>query len=183
MIKIICYTGGTCGDLLAALIDPTGCKFNNQTVVHTPDRIKLKKPHLFTSNNEKDQYLVDVSEHYKSTPSHDLNYHIDRKHSFIGITVQDKKIANWAAKRFKNLHRPHVWEEMCKACGAQTIDDYSQILIDYSWLVSQYTDTLIKLEDILNGNAIESLEKIGITNVSGNLYRNWLDMQHGLYII
>lgn len=183
MINIICYTGGTCGDLVAAIIDPTGCKFYQNAVMHAPDRIKLKKSHLFNNNEEKDQYIDTVGKQYLSIPSHDIDYHIDRKHNFIGITVHDKKTAIWAANRFKKLHRPSVWEEMCNACGAKTVDDYAQILIDYSYMVSNHTNRLIKLEDIINGNAIDSLIQLGIEKPSVNLYNNWLAIHNGHFII
>lgn len=179
MIKIICYTGGTCGDLITALIDSKNTKFNNTTVLHDQERTKLKKPHLFNNDSEKDQYIDHISKQYLSIPSHDLNYHINRQHNFIGITVQNHKIAKWAANRFKRLHRPHVWEEMCRACGAKTLDDYAQILIDYTSLVTKHTDKLIKLEDIVDGQAINSLAYLGIDNCSKNLYKNWLALQHG----
>jgi hypothetical protein len=182
MIEIICYTGGTCGDLLAALIDSKDVKFHQTAILHAKERMRFKKPHLFIDYTEKDEYINDISKTYLSIPSHDLEYHVDRQHRFIGITVKDFKIALWAANRFKNLHRQEVWESMCKFCGAQSIEDYAQILIDYSNLVSQHTDRLVKLEDIKSGNAIDALTKIGILNCSQNLYRNWLDLQNGYFI-
>lgn len=182
MINIICYTGGTCGDLVSALIDPTDVRFYQTTVVHADNRIRLKKPHLFNNDIEKDQYIDYISNHYRSIPSHDLNYHISKKHDFIGVTVEDRKTANWAARRFKRLHRQQVWEEMCKICGAETVEDYAQTLIDYSWLVAQHTTRLIKLEDILRGDALQSLQSLGITNYNKNVYRNWLDLQRNMYL-
>lgn len=182
MVNVICYTGGTCGDLVTALIDSKNSRFYQTTVIHDQDRTKLKKPHLFNNDSEKDQYVNDIAKQYLSIPSHDLNYHINRQHNFIGITVQNHKIAKWAASRFKKLHRPHVWEEMCTACGAKTLDDYAQILIDYSSLVSQYTDKLIKLEDIIDGKAINSLANLGIADCNKNLYNNWLALQHGHFL-
>jgi hypothetical protein len=97
--------------------------------------------------------------------------------------VQDFTIAMWAADRFRNLHRPHVWQEMQSKCGASTIEEYAQMLIDYSNMVVHNTDCIVKLEDIRNGQAIDALKKLGINNPRKNLYLNWLDLQRNRFII
>lgn len=182
-LKIVCYTGGTCGDLIAALIDPTHVKFENKAVMHFANRQRLKKPHTFDNNEEKDQYINEISTQYLSIPSHDLDYHIQRAHKFIAITVQDFKIAMWAARRFQALHRPHVWQEMQTKCGAATIEEYAQMMIDYSNMVVHHTTDVIKLEDIHNGQAIQALTNIGINTGHKHLYQNWLDLQKQRFII
>jgi len=180
MIDIVCYTGGCCGDLLTALIDGQGVDYNKTKMVITQERSKLKKPHLFANNNEKDQYIIEASAQWQSIPSHDLRYHIDRRHCFIGITVKDKSLASWAAERFKQLHRPNVWNEMQKSCGANTINDYAQMLIDFSNLIVHHTDKIVSLESICNGTAIQDLKKYVDNLQPGNedLYRNWLTLQN-----
>ncbi len=183
MLEIICYTGGTCGDLISALIDTKDVKFRQTAILHSKERMRLKKPHLFADDKEKDDFIENISKEYCSIPSHDLNYHMGRRHKFIGITVEDFQIAVWAAKRFKRLHKTEVWESMMSHCGAKTIEDYAQVLLDFSNLICQHTTRLVKLEDIVNGNAIMSLNVIGITNCDKNLYTNWLDLQRGTYLI
>lgn len=179
MIEIICYAGGTCGDLITALIDSKGAYFQNTAVMFEQDRLRLKKPHTFANDEEKDQYLHDMALKYRSVPSHDIQYHIKRKHNFIGITVQDLNVAKWAAKRFKELHRPHVWAEMASACGVHSVEDYAQILIDFSNLLKQHTDRIITLESIKDGIVLQnSLLK----NPIKNLYQNWTDLQNGTFI-
>lgn len=187
-LKIVCYTGGTCGDLITALIDASNIKFDFflKTLIHDPTRSQLKKPHLFSSNEDKDSYLQDISKQYNSVPSHDLEYHTLRGHLFISITVEDFDTALWAAQRFKDCHRAHVWEEMINKCGAKSVKDYAQILIDFSRLVRQHTDKIVKLEDIKNGNVIEPLEKIinhSLPQKNRNIYRNWLDIQNNMHIV
>jgi len=182
-LKIVCYTGGTCGDLLSALIDSTDTEFEFSAISHVSARQRLKKPHTFANNEEKDQYIIDTSTKYLSIPSHDLDYHVLRYHKFIAITVQDFAVAMWAAKRFRSMHRPHVWEEMQSKCGANTIEDYAQMLIHYSNMVVNHTKDIVKLEGILAGHAIESLEKLGIANLDKNLYQTWLALQNGTVII
>lgn len=188
MIEIVCYMGGTCGDLIAALIDPTDTRFkvSTRTVAHDEKRIKLKKPHLFVNDTDKDQYISDISQFYRSIPSHDIEYHSIRQHSFIGITVNNTKTAQWAAERFKQAHRPHVWEEMQKVCGAESIKDYAQMLIDYSSLIKNKTDRILTLESIQNGTIINDLEKIinrPIDKIGCNMYNSWIDLQKGRWLI
>lgn len=178
-LKIVCYTGGTCGDLIAAMIDPTDTEFDSNLVMHTQHRQRLKKPHTFDDDAEKDQYIREISSQYRSIPSHDFEYHARKSHGFISITVQDFVIAHWAAERFRALHSPHVWQEMQAACGAGSIEDYARVLIDYSNLVVNYTTDVVKLEDILAGKAIDSLRQLGINNVDQNLYETWLALQNG----
>lgn len=183
-LTIVCYTGGTCGDLISALIDPLAVTFNSttKTVIHDSYRSKLKKPHLFSTAEEKVKYLNDVCNQYTSIPSHDLNFHVSKKHSFISITVRDFNTAMWAAQRFKQCHRPSVWEEMQKHCGANTIDDYAQMLIDFSSNVRTLTNNILTLEDIKQGTVVSPLEEIlgrPIEHKSKNLYNNWLSMQNG----
>lgn len=179
MIEIICYTGGSCGDLITALIDSKGAYFRNTTVMFAQDRLRFKKPHTFASDEEKDQYLNDIANKYKSIPSHDLQYHIKRGHNFIGITVQDLSVARWASTRFKELHRPHVWEEMSSVCGVTTVEDYAQIMIDFSNLVTQHTDRIITLESIKAGTVLQNPI---LKNAGKNLYQNWIDMQNGIFM-
>ena len=182
-LKIICYTGGTCGDLIAAMIDSTDTEFESSTVMHVQHRQRLKKPHTFANDEEKDQYIQEIAGQYCSIPSHDLAYHVRRSHGFISITVQDFNVAMWAARRFRGLHRPHVWQEMQTACGASSTEDYAQLLIDYSNMVVNHTMDVVKLEDIRNGHALDALSKLGINSQHKNLYHNWLDLQNHTFII
>lgn len=180
MIEIICYAGGTCGDLITALIDSKGAYFQNKAVMFEQDRLRFKKPHTFADDTEKDQYLNAITNKYQSIPSHDLQYHSQRGHDFIGITVQNTSVANWAANRFKELHRPHVWAEMAAVCGVNTVEDYAQTMIDFSNLVIQHTDRIITLESIKDGTVLHNPI---LKNAGKNLYQNWKDLQNGVFII
>jgi hypothetical protein len=180
-MNIICYAGGTCGDMITAILDPVGTRFTHTTVmIDDLDRSRLKKPHLFQSDLDKDQYLIGIEKKYQSIPSHDLDYHIRKKHDFIGITVQDTAMALWAANRFKKLHRAHVWEEMVALCSANSVEGYAQMLIDFSNVVKQYTDRIVTLESIRAGTALNNPV---LKTANKNFYRNWLDLQNGVFII
>lgn len=183
MIDIICYTGGTCGDLITALIDSQGSSFRGKAVMFDLERMQLKKPHMFNSHTEKDQYIANMAVRYRSIPSHDLDYHVQGKHAMIGITVQDTDTALWAAERFKQLHRPHVWLEMQTACGANSVGDYAQIMIDFSNQLQQHTDRTVSLESIRAGTVLDQLSQLTtLSPTSKNFYQNWLDLQRGTFI-
>lgn len=182
LLNIVCYTGGTCGDLVTAVIDPTGAELNHdlKTVMHLAQRAKLKKPHLFASTEEKVCYINEVKSQYQSISSHDLDFHVSQRHSFISITVQDPSTALWAAERFKNCHRPQVWEEMQKFCGATSVKDYADILIHYSNMVTDHTTKLIQLEDIVQGkltSVIEDIIEIPVSESGKAFYQSWLEIQ------
>lgn len=182
-LKIVCYTGGTCGDLITAMIDHRDATFYFKAVMHDKQRQQLKKPLSFANDEEKDVYLQQISGQYNSIPSHDLDYHVKRKHQFISITVEDPKAALWAANRFKRLHKPHVWQEMQQACGSTTVEEYAEILRHYSNMVKQHTDKIIPLESIQQGSAIKELESvlsIQINQSGQTLYHNWLNLQRGI---
>lgn len=128
------------------------------------------------------QYLDDISLMYSSIPSHDTEFHKHR-HDFLTITVEDFNVALWAAERFQNCHRPHVWEEMSRACGAHTVEHYAQTMIDYSNMIVNFTNKSIKLESIISGHAVEQLETMlqhPISAQGRSFYHDWLIMQNNL---
>lgn len=181
-LKIVCYTGGTCGDLITAMIDPRDTAFRDQAVRHDTQRQRLKKPLSFANDSEKDDFIQQIQQQYASIPSHDLEYHVRRGHKFISVIVQDFDTARWAADRFKRLHRPQVWDEMQRACGATTVDDYANMLIDYSNMVKRHTDLVIHLESIVQGQAVPAVESIlgyKLDKPGHNIYQNWLWLQKG----
>lgn len=176
-MNIVCYMGGTCGDLVSALIDSTGVTFKNYTVQHVHDRIKLKKPYLFENIEQKDQYLTEIKNLYNSISSHDLAYHMERKHDIIGITVKDPKIALWAAKRFKKLHQPSVWEKISQSNNIHNVEQYAQLMIDFSHLIVQHTNKIVTLESIVGRRVFDDLIPLiptADTRRHCNLYQNWL---------
>ncbi len=179
MTTIVCYTGGTCGDLITALIDPTDAVIRpNGSVMHIPERVRLKKPHLFSDDTEKDQYLQSVT--HSSVSSHDTDYHIKRQHSFVTVGIRDFSVAVWAATRFKSLHRAEVWAEMQTRCGANSIEDYAQIMMDYTAMVANHGCDIVHLESIINGCAIQEVEHIinrPVIPEAEIFYKNWLEAQ------
>ena len=170
--------GGTCGDLIAAILDPAGCELgDNGNVKLSPLRSCLKKPHKFNNNQEKDLYL---ETQHSSITSHDLDYHILRKHEIIGITVNTIDYAEWAANRFKQLHRPHVWQQVMQSSGIKDTHEYARMMLDFSNLVVEYTRNVLSLEDILAGNTINRLQELTggiVNNDSLEFYKRWLNAQ------
>lgn len=160
---IICYTGGTAGDIVSRIIDPREL---------LPDRQRLKKPHLFSSNEEKDQYIKNSI--WDSLPSHNFEYHRAQQHNILGIQCRDMQSALWAATRFKNRHRPRVWEEMSRACGATNIEQYAQMIIDFGNMIANYTTNVLYLDRIIAGHAIADLLELNVSVTGKDLYTDWL---------
>ena len=181
MIHIVCYTGGTCGDLLSAMIDPRGAEIQDSgSVFHAVSRTRLKKPHLFASDLDKDQYITSFAG-YHSISSHDTEYHIRRGHAFVSVGIQRLDTAIWAAQRFRDLHRPQVWQEMTARCGAETLEQYAQIMMDYSSMVANHTQDIVKLESIVQGTAVTELQDIlgrPLQPDSVEFYHSWLRKQN-----
>jgi hypothetical protein len=160
---IVCYTGGTAGDIISTIIDPSELSL---------DRQKLKKPHLFQTAEEKDQYIANSQ--WASLPSHDFEYHRLKQHKILGIQCRDMQTALWAATRFKKLHRPHVWEEMSRACGANTIEQYAQMIIDFGIMIANYTDNMLYLDRIIAGHAVVDLLELNMPVTGKGLYTEWV---------
>lgn len=175
---IVVYNGGAAGDLITAMLDYRGAHITDEgRVRHDPNREALKKPHIFGTDLHKDMYLTQAFGYYHSLPSHDIRYHIDRNHDFIGVVVLTRKAALWAAKRFSDLHPESVWKEMQAAAGVKDVDGYAQMMLDFSNLVAEHTRNVLSLEDILQGNAIKALESITgepVSEIGQEFYKQWL---------
>lgn len=186
-LKIIpvVYMGGCCGDLITTLLDPTGAKIDLafKKMSLPMDRQQLKKYHLFKNDSEKDLYFNEVQQKYTSIPSHDIDYHTLREHWFVGISVKDRRTADWAARRFKNAHRPEVWESVKKSNSINTVEEYADLMLHYSRMIETKTPNILMLEDIRKGHAIEALESLidrTFDKKSQNIYINWHDMINGV---
>lgn len=177
----VVYMGGTCGDIVSSMLDWTGCEFDTtHSVMRLPqDRQGLKKPHLFVDDNARDEYVQSVTTKYLSLPSHDLEYHKRKQHKFIGIGVSDREVANWAAERFKRCHRPHVWQEVERAVGINNVEQYAQLMLDYSNAIKELTSNILQLEDILSGQAVLELARLAPNHdviANENKYQSWLKL-------
>jgi hypothetical protein len=174
MFNIICYLGGTCGDLVTAVIDNAGCYIQGGAIALDHKRQLLKKSWQFSNDNARDEYVEQISQVYKSIPSHDVEYHLRSNHSFVAIVVNNKSTATWASSRFKSLHKAHVWEEMKSINQADTVEKYAQDMLDWSSWIKQNTTKTISLEDILNGCLEQRISSIiNQAPIDINLYQQW----------
>ena len=171
---IICYMGGTAGDLVTATIDGTDTRLDDRKVIIDSKRSKLKKPHLFATSSETVEYIKSMTENYSSLPSHCLDFHVEQRQDFIGIVVNTMETATWAATRFKELHLPHVWEEVMKYSNISKVEEYASMMLNFSETIKKYTTKIISLEDILSGNLLTELDRLNIQATNPSLYENWL---------
>ena len=170
---IVVYTGGTAGDLVASVIDSNHCGLSDGRVLMASYRQQLKQPHLFRDDTARDDYVKNAMRNYRSLPSHSIEYHLQRQHNIVGITVEQKQTATWAAERFKRLHKDRVW----KAIGLSSVDDYANMLLDYSWFVRDNVQHVVSVEDILNGHLLDKLNSFGIDRTDQMFYNRWIDSQ------
>ena len=108
-------------------------------------------------------------------------------YSFLYIlNLNDTKIAKWAAQRFESVHRPQVWQQVCEACGITTTRQYADLMLHYSDMLEKQLTNTIKLERIVAGNLADDLELVldkKLDKESVNVYRNWLDLINGRFIM
>jgi hypothetical protein len=180
--------GGTCGDLVATLLDPrdAGLDFVNRNIRLPAARQRLKKPYTFADDLEKDTYLDSMASIYSSVPSHALDYHVRRGHRFVAIRVRDPDIALWSSQRFQQGHRPEVWTSVAQSCDIETVEEYAQLMLDYGNMIASQTDRVLDLEDILAGTAIAKIENAidgPLSEHSVNVYKNWLALQNGTWFL
>lgn len=179
MFDIVCYLGGTAGDLVTAMIDPGHAVLSNGAVMMNHERLRLKKSWQFATDHDRNCYVDAMKQHYKSIPSHDADYHIRANQPFIAMVVSDRPTAKWAAQRFKNLHSAQVWQRMQNVNNAETVDSYAQDMLDWSSWIKSYTNRTVNLEDVLDGRACEAVSAIiSIDPVGETLYQQWLNFQN-----
>lgn len=162
-LTIVCFVGGTTGDIVTQILDPREL---------TLERQRLKKSHLFANDLEKDVFLETTQ--YASIPSHDFEYHRARQHKILGVVCRYMTNALWAAKRFKALHRPHVWKEMTEFCGADTVEAYAQMILDFGNMLEGHTTNVLYLDEIIAGRAIDRLTDLGYQTPGKTKYKEWL---------
>ena len=128
MIFVV-YMGGSAGDMVTSIIDSLNSEFDlpSRSIKMPRERQQLKKPYTFDSDLSKDKYVELMAKTYKSLPSHDHEYHVRSKHNCIGITVHNFSLAHWAASRFRSIHRPEVWNQVCQACGITDTRQYNRV--------------------------------------------------------
>jgi len=176
MAELILYMGGCCGDIVTGLIDTKGISIISRQCVVLKERAKLKRSFSFANAAEKDYYIASASRYWRSLPSHDADYHMQNNHGYLGIVCSDLKTAMWAATRFRKLHSDTVWERISKASGANTIEEYAQLIMDFSNMIKSSTHKTIELGDIVQGNAIEKLKELTqLDDCASIMYNQWLE--------
>jgi len=176
---IVCYAGGTAGDLMTAVIDNTDCSYDSSKnkLKIGKERSLMKKFYLFKERNDKINYIKNIFQTFKSLPSHDVDFHTRYKEfNTLGITCFDEKLRFLSSKRFKILHSEKVWESLQEVSLASTIEEYSNNIFEIS---KKIQDNFIHIDllEVLKGDLINFLEKnnFKISAESKSLYNKWLE--------
>lgn len=180
MPTIVCYNGGCFGDLITALIDTTDAVINNGTVIHNRSRLRLKEYFNFKSDHEKDDYLSNHTE-YKSVASHDIKYHIKKRHPFIGIVTEDLNVALQLSIRFLKL-KEEVYN-ITDTTNFKNVNEHANTILNSSKLIKTFSKRIITAESILAGTGLSDLGKLTDLDInSENFYNKWLKEQHAMQI-
>lgn len=178
---IVCFAGGTYGDIVTVILDSKNCKLDPDGLIVLPDdRMKLKKPHLFLNAKEKNNYIEQMNKKYLSIPSHDLDFHLQNNHNFLGVVCEDKNLRLKASRRFKILHPEYVWKEMQNVSNSNSIEQYANDILEMSKKIIKSDNQYLDVDDILSGNLIKIMERknnIKISEENKNLYKDWLKLQ------
>lgn len=171
---IVSFAGGLAGDLVSAVIDSTDCfLLPNGKVNMFTYRKKLKQGATLTEEY-KDEFVSTVSTIYQSIPSHDWEYHLQKKHTTLSIDVKDPELYKFAAKRFISLNQPGL---VNKLFGINSIEEFVPILTDITKKHIAISSHVIYFDDIINGKLIEKLELITSTELNTEFYNEWLKLQ------
>jgi hypothetical protein len=180
---IVCFAGGTSGDLVVSVLDPKNCDYNPSQgkVKISKDRSVMKKFWQFTNTKQKKDAIKNGFENYDSLPSHDVDFHIDHgQDKVIGITCFDKDLRDRSATRFKNLHSNQVWDSLTKVSKTETIEQYSDDILQISRKLER-AFTTIDLKEIIKGNLISRLTEMEytISDESLEIYKKWMAHHSG----
>ena len=169
--------GGTYGDLVSGLINEN-IKVNDVKKIAVPDAeaSRLKKPHLFSSDYEKNQYLEEAAQKFNSISSHDADYHIRNNHKFLAIVVDNYDSALRCAHRFKVSHRDVVWNEMITKCGANSVEDYANAILNFSHMIKNHATWVVSTTEIENEEIllrIQEIQNVPIQSQVYQMYKQW----------
>lgn len=168
---LVVFAGGTCGDIVCELIDK-----GTMPIFEDKYRSKLKHLDQFKDDAEKLKFMKEAENKFKSIPSHDLDFHIEHQHNFIGITATDSQDRLWASERFKRKNQPESWQVMTAISGADSIESYAEVIDQMTQRIQITKQPTIDLKDIRKGQLIERLNALNIQLISGakDHYQQWL---------
>jgi hypothetical protein len=168
-MDIVLYVPGAAGNLVCAVIDDTGCKFDGVHVEPSRDRVQFRRKAAdLLSDNEKDAYLNEMSTLYKSLPSHAYKYHVEKNHPYIFVAPLNEEEIVWTTERFFKIH---------PSFRVTPAPQHYLYVRDFVNTALPHTDKVISVSDILSGNLIDILKKYVSTPLNEDLYFKWLESE------
>jgi len=170
-MEIILYAAGAAGDLVTATIDPRGYILNGNHLIIDPitktyERIILRNKKALSSltDEDRDNYLKNCP--WNALASHAYEYHVRKKHNFILIDSSDIEYSKWAANRYNSIY-PGKTNNNLPMSYHYHIERFN--------VAKDFTDRIITLKDIIQGNLISRLENLTGNKFSDFLYKKWLE--------
>ena len=108
---------------------------------------------------------------YRSIPSHNPMWHMERKHKFFHINVATTEEAEWARLRcLASFHGP----ALDKMREFLSYPKYNTLLLDYSKFTAPHATVTIQLDDIRTGELIRKIQRYFDFELNVELYKQWL---------
>jgi hypothetical protein len=166
-MDVILYPGGAAGNLVCAMIDDRGYKFDGKHYEPLDNRIKLRNRKYMEemTNEDRDRYMKIMEVMYRSIPSHMYHYHIQNSHPYILVAPMNDEEMHWVIDRFKKIHPNDSTISMEEeyAYRKKFVDD-----------AVKHTDKIISMADIWSGNLVNCLKRYVSTPLNEELYQIWL---------
>jgi len=163
-MHIILYHCGAAGDMVASMIDGTDYLLNEYKMVPINDRVRI----VSTDYTVLDEQFQLWQTKYKCIATQDFQYVLDRNYDFIYIdSSYDDRLIEWTLRRAE------------KTSGSY--HGYNPDLIkkqkSSSRRIKKFTDKIIDIADILNGNLLARLNQLVDFDIDTEsnriLYKQW----------
>ena len=166
-MDIIVYPPGAGGNLVSAVIDNNLYYYTGVHFETYRKKLRMKSYIESMTDEDRDNYILEMRSKYLSLPSHIIEYHINRKHDFILIApVTDIEIS-WCIDRFSKIH----------TTVKDLVENSQEAYRDFVKNGKQHTNKIITVEEIYSGKLLDRLKQYVTTPLNEQLYHTWLESE------
>lgn len=191
-MNILLYRGGMCGDIIAAILDPTIHKKSIVSVTQEDD-VVLGSAFKNTRNRLKKfwrydlEYRIRYVNRLKSIPgdhviiSHDTNLSLEHFNlDTVQIVCSDSGMMEWFARRFESMHRAEVINE-AYSCIEKNFNNFVE---DYAYSLQQWQDVFVfpRQLDIKNIRKLDFVDELAGSfpqidrGKAQKMHQTWLEL-------
>jgi hypothetical protein len=179
-MMVVLYAGGDGGNLVAAIVDSSQYFLDIYDFKHVEYSPLTKWKESCTvwdaakTNDERwkimDDDFHDASKNFPIIASHRIEYHINRRHNMLIIESTSPAAEQWRLSRLTKIFP--WWDTQSHPAFNNEKNKQIQMRL---LTAMQYTDKIIKLEDIINGKLIKVMKQWTDLPLNEELYKMWLD--------